>query len=69
MYQVLFHCLTHHSEFVKTGAVRYALIGYRAVLKEFAYYSDDAIFGHSIRAKQLSVNALNLRRQCHQFYS
>jgi len=68
LYEVLFYVITNHGNFVKTGPVRYALIGIRRIFKEFVFYADEALFGQSARAKQLSANALNLRRQCHQFY-
>jgi hypothetical protein len=68
LYQVLFHVVTSHAQFVKNGAVRYALIGIRRIVKEFLYYADEATFGHSIRAKQMSGSALALRRECHKFY-
>lgn len=69
LFAVLVYVMQHSQSFAKGEPVRYALIGLRRIVKEFAYYAEDVVFSTAIRSKVTSANCLDLRRVCSQFYS
>jgi hypothetical protein len=68
LFTVLVYVMQNHLKFAKTEPLRYALIGLRRIVKEFAYYADDGAFTSSIKSKTTSANCLELRRRCADFY-
>jgi hypothetical protein len=51
--------------FVKPATLKYSLLCLRKIIKEFAFYSEDAVFMSSITSKAKSLNYLDLRKMCH----
>lgn len=69
VYEIQLYVLKNNQLFVKNTTLRYALIGIKRIIKEFAYYAEDSVFNSSIKSKTTSANCLTLRKLCTSFYT